>query len=323
MSAANLAQLLAQWVREAGISDQHEYEDMVWAKTKEVMAEFVHYMQRDDILLYAANCGNTGWDHPDFPSAPDIYLGQTVGDKIVCVLMVGALFFMNGWSGAKPVSEQEDDTSARITEHLRCIIAHMFSAVLNESVCPARRGTSYAWRQMEGMDTGTDSFPPGLIKNGRCGREKVAHLQIRDLELNAEVKKWLGQNSTLKEAIQKLKGGALCSTLWKDTWNLQEMIGNGKTEDTSGLQIAPIVEDLKAGMIKLFTEIGKQAADSIEKRKQEKKGKLANDGTNAEAATTQEGTTPPPQEQAGKIDGEKALIRSHTGSHGPVRTVPI
>ncbi|KJP84947.1 hypothetical protein AK88_05425 [Plasmodium fragile] len=292
MGTVDLANALVQWVLAAGIEDQDQYEDMVWNKTKEVMAEFVDYMERDDITLYASNCDNKGWEHQNYPAGVR-GVGQTVGDKIVCVLMVGALFFMNGWTSTESTRQREDDTSERIRAHLLCAIVHMFSQVLHESVCRSRWGIFYAWYSMEQMDTGPGSFPAGLIKKGTCGRNISSDVQIRDLELNAEVKKWLGQNSTLKKAITRVQGHALCTTRWQDAWSIDEILGNGTIQDTQGLPIAPIVHELKEGINELFTEIGKQAADSIEKREQVKKAQLEKDDKNGQERASNAATQAP------------------------------
>ncbi|KJP87060.1 hypothetical protein AK88_03346 [Plasmodium fragile] len=259
---------------------------MVWEKTKDVMQEFVLYMDTAEITSYAANCDNAAWDHHKNPTAGSIYFGQTVGDKIICVLMAGALFFMNGWTITQSTRSTEDEISERIREHLRCAIVHMFSAVLDESVCPGMRGTFYAWKTMERMDTGDGGFPEGLIKRGICGRELSSNLQIRQLDLNTKVKQWLRQDSRLKGVIQKIKGNALCTKRWQDAWNLEDILGNGNTQDTQALQIAPIVDELKKGINDLLTELGKKVDQDVKNRQQAKKGNIAKDDQNGDADTT-------------------------------------
>ncbi|KJP86095.1 hypothetical protein AK88_04286 [Plasmodium fragile] len=251
---------------------------MVWEKTKDVMQEFVLYMDTAEITSYAANCDNAAWDHHKNPTAGSIYFGQTVGDKIICVLMAGALFFMNGWTITQSTRSTEDEISERIREHLRCAIVHMFSAVLDESVCPGMRGTFYAWKTMERMDTGDGGFPEGLIKRGICGRELSSNLQIRQLDLNTKVKQWLRQDSRLKGVIQKIKGNALCTKRWQDAWNLEDILGNGNTQDTQALQIAPIVDELKKGINDLLTELGKKVDQDVKNRQQAKNRKLGETG---------------------------------------------
>ncbi|KJP89170.1 hypothetical protein AK88_01256 [Plasmodium fragile] len=290
MGTVDLANALAQWVIDAGISKQETYEDMVWTKTKEVMEEFVQHMEGDDIILYASNCGNEGWDHPSAPHAGPHYVGQKVGDKIVCVLMVAALFFMNGWSSTEKTRLQEDEINESIRQHLRCIIAHMFSEVLNESVCKSTWGTFYAWKTMDNLGK-VGGIEGGLINNAKCGRELVGDLKIRELKLNEQVKTWLGQNSKLKEAIRRVQGDAMCRKMWNNDWSLEHILGNRNIEDKERSQIVEIVDGLKKGMKDIFREIGKQAEARIEQKAQEKKAHLATDGKNAEAATT---TTVPP-----------------------------
>ncbi|KJP85437.1 hypothetical protein AK88_04940 [Plasmodium fragile] len=278
MSAANLAQLLAQWVREAGISKQDEYEEAVWNKTKEVMAEFVNYMDDDNIIPYASNCDNAGWNLPGRPGDGDIYFGQTVGDKIVCVLMVGALFFMNGWTSTEMTRLKEDKISERIREHLRCIIVHMFSAVLDAYVCPSGRGTSYAWRQMEGMHSGPGSWGGGSIERGKCGRELVAHGKMRTLDLNAEVKKWLGGNSKLQKRLKNVKGTAACRTQWQQKWKIEEFLNNENMQNQENLEITREVHDLREGMKDILKELAREVEQGEEERLRAKKRKLGETG---------------------------------------------
>ncbi|KJP85342.1 hypothetical protein AK88_05046 [Plasmodium fragile] len=301
MGSVNLAHALADWLIRAGFPDQDTYEEAVWNKTKDVMQEFVEHMQGDDIILYATACGNAGWQHPDYPNDKP-YRNHTVGDKLVCVLMVGALYFMNWGTRQAQATVTDAATNAIIREHLRCAIVHMFSAVLNESVCPSRWGTFYAWYIMGQL--GTDGgFDAGLIQQRKCGRNIFSEVQIRELKLNEQVKLWLGKNSKLKEAIQKIKGGALCSTLWQEDWNLQDILGNGTTEDKERSPIVQIVHELQDPMTEIFEEIRKQAEERIEKKAHGQKGNLANDGKNGQAATT----APTPEEAADDVIAEHGV----------------
>ncbi|KJP84977.1 hypothetical protein AK88_05387 [Plasmodium fragile] len=286
MGTVDLANALVKWVLAAGISTQEDYEDMVWNKTKDVMHEFVDYMDGDHIILYAANCDNKGWERPDDPTPGHFYVPRTVGHKIVCVLMVGALFFMNGWTITQKTRSTEDETSERIREHLLCAIVHMFSEVLNESVCPSMWGTYYAWKIMEKMETGAGGVSGGLIKQRKCGQDLFAHLKTTKLNLNADVKKWLREHSKLQEAIQKIQGKALCTEQWKDDWNLDDILGNGHVPHAEGSQIVQIVHELKAGLGEVFKGIKQQVEQGIEQREQAKKKNLAKDDQNGEAATT-------------------------------------
>ncbi|KJP84773.1 hypothetical protein AK88_05594, partial [Plasmodium fragile] len=301
----NLGHLLAQWVIDAGISTQEDYEDMVWQKTKEVMAEFVQYMQGDDILAYASNCGNAGWQHHAHGKRAKL-VTQTVGDKIVCVLMAGALFFMNGWTSSEKARQQDDATNEKIREHLRCAIVHMFSEVLNESVCKSTWGIFYAWKIMDnlGKDGG---LPAGLIQQGTCRRELVGDLNIRTLKLNEQVKKWLRQNRKLKEAIQKIQGHTLCTQQWRKEWNLDDILGKGPAPDVAGSQIVEIVHALKAGLGEVFKGIKQQVEQGIEQREQAKKGQSGTpaqgSSTKSSAATPAAPATPAP---AKPVDGKAA-----------------
>ncbi|KJP86212.1 hypothetical protein AK88_04183 [Plasmodium fragile] len=230
MSAANLGHVLAQWVIDAGISTQEDYEAMVWNKTKEVMQEFVHYMEREDIILYATACGNAAWKHHKYLKDPPMY-GQKVGDIIVCVLMVGALYFMNGWTIAQMPRTPADDNSERIRDHLRCIIVHMFSEVLNATVCKSEWGTFYAWHIMA-ETAGIGGVSSALIQNRTCAKETFAHLKIKELDLNKQVAAWLTQNPTLKSAIKKVQGTEACGRQRKRGWTLDNFLRHENTEDT-------------------------------------------------------------------------------------------
>ncbi|KJP84778.1 hypothetical protein AK88_05589, partial [Plasmodium fragile] len=284
MSAANLAQLLAQWVRKAGIDDQDTYQEAVWNKTKDVMKEFVEYMEGQEMISYAANCDNAGWEHSGLKPGQH-GVGQKVGDKIVCVLMVGALFFMNWGTRPERHRQKEDDISENIREHLRCIIAHMFSAVLNESVCKSQWGTNYAWHTVKEMDTGKGGVLGGLIERGICGRDVVAQGKIQQLELNAAVKAWLGQNKKLQQRLNNVKGTAACQTKWQPGWKIEDFLKGENNGDTTGSQIVQIVHGLQDTMTEIFKDIGKQAAETIQNRAQAKKDNLATDDKNQQTAT--------------------------------------
>ncbi|KJP84706.1 hypothetical protein AK88_05662, partial [Plasmodium fragile] len=293
MAKAALAHALADWLVRAGTYDQHKYEEMVWNKTKDVMQEFVQYMETADIISYAANCDNKGWDHPSYPTHGPKYVPSKVGDKIVCVLMVAALFFMNWGTTAARIREKEDDTSASITEHLRCAIVHMFSAVLNESVCKSTWGTFYAWKTMDNLGE-EGGWGEGLIQQSKCGRNISLDLKIRELKLNEQVKTWLGQNSTLQQRIKEVKGTNTCETPWKAEWKIADFLNKEEMQHKEHSEITAIVAGLKDRMKELLTEIRKQVDQDVQKRHQATTGKSENDGKHGQAATKP--ATPSPQQ---------------------------
>ncbi|KJP88320.1 hypothetical protein AK88_01936 [Plasmodium fragile] len=321
MGTVDLAHALADWLIAAGIYDQNQYEEMVWNKTKEIMEEFVQYMETAEIISYATPCGNAGWQLPSDPT-DQAYVGQTVGDKIVCVLMVGALLFMNGWHTAKHSRPQEDATNASIRQHLLCAIVHMFSAVLNESVCKSQWGTFYAWKIMDEL-AGEGGFLGGSIKKGTCGRNIFSDVQIRELDLNTDVKAWLGQNSKLKEAIQKIKGNTLCTDRWGTGWSLDEILGHGNIDDSPRSPIAQIMHGLQHPMTEVFKGLKQQVEERIEQRQQAKTGKSATDGKNGQAAKNPATASPqappgtkPAEAGGGDKNGHKPSSTSPSGAAG-------
>ncbi|KJP84805.1 hypothetical protein AK88_05565 [Plasmodium fragile] len=308
MGSADFAKALATWLIAAGIYDQHQYEEAVWNKTKDVMDEFVDYMDDGFILEYGTACGNAAWVSSKYPTTP-IY-GHTVGDTIVCVLMVGALFFMNWGTRQAQAKVTDDATNDSIGKHIKCIIVHMFSQVLNETVCPSERGTFYAWHIMEQMGR-EGNLPEGLIKKEKCGKHIFAHGKIGALELDENVRQWLREHGKLKEAIQKVKGTEACKTVWQKHWKLEDILGTEHIEDTKALEVVEIVKELKEGMNELFTEIAPTLQKTLVEGARAQKEKLANDGKNAEAATTNAANTPPQEttaEEAKKKteDGKKS-----------------
>ncbi|KJP88321.1 hypothetical protein AK88_01937 [Plasmodium fragile] len=295
---------------------------MVWAKTTEVMKEFVEYMHEDNIILYASNCDNTGWEHYAYERGEQL-VTQKVGDRIVCVLMAGALFFMNWGSHAHPVSEQEDDTSAKITEHLRCIIAHMFSEVLNESVCRSRWGIFYAWYSMQQLGA-EDGFKGGLIQQRKCGKDIFPNGNIGKIELNAKVKKWLAEDSRLKRRLQKVKATNTCRTPWQQGWKIAEFLDKEHTKHKDDLGITQIVHELKEGMKDIFKEIATQVEQGIQKREEANTGKSANDGKNGQTAITAATTPPAPtggeKEKKNEDSSNREVVTKK--SEVPPATVP-
>ncbi|KJP85008.1 hypothetical protein AK88_05363 [Plasmodium fragile] len=272
MGTVDLANALVKWVIRAGFPKQEEYEDMVWEKTKDVMKEFVDYMEGDEIILYATACDNTAWERPDHPNEIPEYGPVHVSHRIVCVLMVAALFFMNGWHTAALGKTPGNDINDKIREHLLCAIVHMFSEVLNESVCRSEWGTFYAWKIME-KTGGKGGFVGGLIQQGKCRRQLVEDLQIRKLHLNAEVKKWLQQDSRLHRVIQKIRRHTPCKTPWKKGWKIADIWNREDTENNDTLGITQIVADLKEGVQEILQELGTNVQESIAKRQQDKKRK--------------------------------------------------
>ncbi|KJP85106.1 hypothetical protein AK88_05258 [Plasmodium fragile] len=317
MGSVHLAKALAQWVIAAGNLDQDKYEEMVWNKTKDVMKDFVDYMESDDIIPYAANCDNKGWEHYAHENGAKL-VTQKVGDRIVCVLMVGALYFMNGWHRAEQVRTKEEAITENIREHLRCIIVHMFSEVLNESVCKSTWGTYYAWHTVKEMEHGTGGVSGGLIQQRKCGRDLVAHGNIGGLRLNAAVKEWLQANSTLQQRLQNVKGTNTCQTKWQKGWKIADFLNNENMEHKDTLGITEIVKGLKEGMTDIFREIRKQVEQDVKKRQHAKNRKSATDGKNGQAAS--EAATPSKDTSADKAKKDQdqgSTTSSDTASGTP------
>ncbi|KJP85645.1 hypothetical protein AK88_04717 [Plasmodium fragile] len=212
-----------------------------------------------DLESLGANCMNAYYKHPQYPDGPPRQVTRA-GDRIMCKLMVGALYFMNdnSWptrGGSMGVSNDDE-----LREYVRCAIVNMYMDILKESSCGGEWGLYYAWYTMKQLEEGPGG---GLISQGKCGQGVFENIKASEWDMGKKIKDWLWQNSRTTRTIARSGLTSKCSKAISDI----DKVHNAGTTDSlnvlkEGLE-KEIGDTLKAAMKSVMTQIRKEVKAKI------------------------------------------------------------
>ncbi|KJP84746.1 hypothetical protein AK88_05623, partial [Plasmodium fragile] len=78
-------------------------------------------MEDMDMVTLGVNCENAYYNHESNPDGNPRRVTYA-GDRIMCTLMTGALYFLNGWGTQSGGSHTTDPNNAALKEYIRCAI---------------------------------------------------------------------------------------------------------------------------------------------------------------------------------------------------------
>ncbi|KJP89999.1 hypothetical protein AK88_00168 [Plasmodium fragile] len=203
--ADRLGALLAAYVRQrALVGQQHLYKELLGDDIKAELEQFEKYMEDEAIDSYAANCSNTGYTRE---GGGKDFFKHNAGDKLMCKLMTGALYFMNENSWRKWRANMVVSNDDELKEYVRCAIVNIFMYILLQSPCRSEMGVYYAWdtvTQMEGL-------MGGLITEGKCKRGVFLNIKTQEFDMEQMIKNWLQNNNTLTEKFKGPEVQRICT----------------------------------------------------------------------------------------------------------------
>ncbi|KJP85750.1 hypothetical protein AK88_04620 [Plasmodium fragile] len=114
MSATELGDLLVEYVRLRGdYMSEEQYQNMLLKDIYDQLGKFVEYMEdRETIMPFTVNCDDEGWIHGN----EGIRKMKTEGNRPICRLMVGALYFMNKNKWKRQSGEGADTGDDRLKD---------------------------------------------------------------------------------------------------------------------------------------------------------------------------------------------------------------
>ncbi|KJP84845.1 hypothetical protein AK88_05524 [Plasmodium fragile] len=211
-------------------------------------------METTDLEALGSNCMNAYYKHPADPDGRE-RLVTRAADRIMCRLMVGALYFMNDnrwrlWGGNMVVSNDDE-----LTEYVRCATVNMYMEILKESSCGGDWGLYYAWYTMKEMEDGIGS---GLITKGKCGHAVFQNIKASEWDMGNKIKQWLRQNARMNGKIARSGLKSKCSRAIADI----DKVKKGGTKDSLNVLKAGVEKDigdtLKAAMKSVMRQISKE-----------------------------------------------------------------
>ncbi|KJP85382.1 hypothetical protein AK88_04982 [Plasmodium fragile] len=264
------------------------------------LEQFVKYMEDEDIDSYASSCLDQGYKNS---RNGIIFMANKVADRIMCTLMSGALFFMNGWGTHVRHRDHTDLKDEELKAHIRCAIVNIFMNILLASKCRSQFGINHAWYTMK--ETEPD-FGGGLITDGTCGQGVFADIQINDFHMETMIQTWLENKQSLTDnfagpeiqsTCRKPLGARVGGTI--DAHTMDENTDLRPEEKdairTLGQALKTIVEEVQKEVVKCAEDNGAcmQSIDAVTGRNRE------GDDSEASAPNSVASATPAPNEPPG------------------------
>ncbi|KJP84790.1 hypothetical protein AK88_05575, partial [Plasmodium fragile] len=317
--------------------------EKLWDDIETELKAFIRYITEQNTEGWDENCENVYYKHPKNPNGPEVKVTRA-GERIMCRLMVGALYFMNenSWtmSGRSRGVSNDDD----LKEYVRCAIVNMYMEILKESSCEGAWGLWYAWYTMKQMEEGLKG---GLITRAKCGHGVLQNIQTEEFDMAQKIQAWLKKNKTLTDKIARPEIQSICNKKLEElgaategTHAMLDKIQLQTQEKTLiqklGQELKNIVEEVQTEVLQWARDHGAsinpsgedpskgpahddteaKAPNSVKSDKPEESGKVDGKEPPKPATTTTETATP--QEPPAKDRWEKAPIR-HAHQHGSTR----
>ncbi|KJP85162.1 hypothetical protein AK88_05205 [Plasmodium fragile] len=235
----------------------------LWDDIAKELEAFIEHVTEKDTEGWDENCENAYYNHKTNPNGNPRRV-EYAGDRIMCRLMVGALYFMNEnswpmWGGTMLVSNDDE-----MKEYVRCAIVNMYMEILKESSCGGGWGLWYAWYTMKKMEEGLQG---GLITTGKCGNAVFKNIQTEEFDMAQKIKAWLestrrltdkirgkGIESTCKKSLVEL-GGVTPSKHAKDE-KIKLQPQEKKVIQELGEELKVKVEDVRTAAVRCAREKG-------------------------------------------------------------------
>ncbi|KJP85075.1 hypothetical protein AK88_05297 [Plasmodium fragile] len=178
------------------------------------------------IEAYGSNCNN---DDPHYweqrkSAGQGSKVMMTREDKIVCMLMTGALAFVNGWGTVGKPRQGIAADEKKAETFIKCALANMYMYILEETRCDAKWGIDYAWYAMNKLE---GLHLENLIKEQKCKRGADEYGKKADARIRGRIKNFLKSNGGMFAGIQ---GGTVKTECETKLTTHKEEEGKGHTE---------------------------------------------------------------------------------------------
>ncbi|KJP85060.1 CD99 antigen [Plasmodium fragile] len=316
---------------------EHGYSDKEWEPVKNVLEEFMEYLEEhnDNFDALGANCDNTGWNDLTHTAH---HTGQTVADMMRCRLMSGALWFANGSWKTTDRSTKQSQQDDEETNRLRCDVAHVFGHLLKERYCKDKRGykrgIEYAWQTFRDMNSeGQHGFGEinGPVIEGKCTPCGYTGYHRHITAINLAIAQWLLGDGNINEEITAMEQAMPCDMKWEQYIKEQGTEGNTIKDSvsTEGQQKIEVKQkELAGAVIKIIQKV-QEAKDDIMNTATEiietAKTAIA-DGQKPEASTPKVPAAPKqrpaPGGTGGQVPPEVSVEKKTSADPTPVQKQP-
>ncbi|KJP86097.1 hypothetical protein AK88_04288 [Plasmodium fragile] len=263
-----------------------------------MLGEFIQHMEEMETLMeeLGSNCNNTGWEHW-LTHAKQPHVGYTVGDRIVCKLMSGALFFIYTRHKETGATRMENNNDERLKEYVVCAILNMFATFLKESACGGKWGIYYAWYTMKQMDASTG----GVMERMNCANEVYQNIKAGGWSMEEKIKQWLSTNTRLQETMRTAGVSNICHWELDKDGNIKGGKTKGDAGNTRDMKAKNVTKKLTEGIRDIFVDIKNEVTETIKRQRhtQQAPGVQGGHTTSGSSSTT---TSTPGKSQTGNTD---------------------
>ncbi|KJP85005.1 hypothetical protein AK88_05360 [Plasmodium fragile] len=225
------------------------------------LGQFVQYMADMDMEALGSNCANVYYKHPQDPNGVE-RLVTRAGDRIMCKLMSGALFFLyqsNATAKIQGIDHTNDET---LREYVRCAILNMFAKFLKQSACDGKWGLWYAWYTVERE---MDESMGGVMKRVNCANEVYQNIQAAGWSMEQKIATWLSTDHKLKDRLGKAGVSNICKWELDKDGHIKGRKGTAHVDNTTHMIATNVTKPLTEGIKEILVDIKKEVKETIQR----------------------------------------------------------
>ncbi|KJP85748.1 hypothetical protein AK88_04618 [Plasmodium fragile] len=225
------------------------------------LGQFVQYMVDMDMEALGSNCANVYYKHPQDPNGVE-RLVTRAGDRIMCKLMSGALFFLyqsNATAKIQGIDHTNDET---LREYVRCAILNMFAKFLKQSACDGKWGLWYAWYTVERE---MDESMGGVMKRVNCANEVYQNIQAAGWSMEQKIATWLSTDHKLKDRLGKAGVSNICKWELDKDGHIKGRKGTAHVDNTTHMIATNVTKPLTEGIKEILVDIKKEVKETIQR----------------------------------------------------------
>ncbi|KJP86848.1 hypothetical protein AK88_03557 [Plasmodium fragile] len=239
--AAQFVELLAEWlIRRQGQGIEGFYERQIWADMKKIVDQFLEQVE-NDAELYSISCDDIGWWKEGNIN------WHNADDKVVCKMMVPALFFMNGWGLGPHGGYDASAAGDRLQTYIRCIIVNVFMFQLMKANCGRNQGIRQALHILDQFM----ATVPNAVNLNMCTWVINNDLRVGGKVIGEQFDEWIMGNAKMKAKMKQLQERVKCKSTGKQTsdhWKRRmELLKEGQLRGA-----------MEKGMKRILKKVGKK-----------------------------------------------------------------
>ncbi|KJP89166.1 CD99 antigen [Plasmodium fragile] len=214
---------------------------------KDIVEQFLTYMEHHHDI-WAQSCNNAGWLKHKFTRL------HNEDDKVVCKMMVPALYFMNGWGTSAEGGYDASAVGDQLHTYIRCIIANVIMFQLIRANCGRTIGIKQALHILEQF---MSSFKNGVnVKT--CTWVVENELSIGGKVIGAQFDDWIMGNDKMKAKMKQLQRSGKCTRRVNSEASRGHQRSDHWKQRMELLKAGHVRDAMATGMTRILKKVGKK-----------------------------------------------------------------